>query len=279
MGRRAKQVVSIADELLIWKVAVYIRLSKEDERKKDESVSVANQKKKIDSYIESSTENFIVVDYYIDDGKTGTNENRNGFQRMLRDIEDGKVNCIIVKDLSRAFRNYVDQGYFLENYFVQYKFRFISLELPMIDSFLFPETITSIAVPIQGVMNDNHAKETSIKVRSVFKTKREKGEFIGSFSPYGYKKSEEDHNKLIIDEPAAKVVRDIYNWYLSGKSKKAIVLELNERGIPNPATYKRKNGMKYENPSWSLAYSELWVFRTVDNILKDEKYIGNMVQG
>lgn len=281
MGRRDHALSSVARNLrqIIWKIAVYIRLSKEDGN--DVSYSVKNQKALISKHIENfdETEEYVVVDYYIDDGETGTDDTRADFQRMLQDIEMKKVNCVIVKDLSRPFRNYADQGYYLEYYFPLHDIRFISLQLPFLDSYKQPETMNSIAVPMQGVVNDNHCRETSLKVRYVFNNKREEGQFIGAFPPYGYAKDPNDKNSFVIDEEAAAVVRDIYNWFVvEGISKMSIAKKLTAQGTLNPASYKRAQGMKYKNPHDRFD-NTLWCAATVTRMLKNPTYLGHMVQG
>lgn len=276
--KKAEEITSTlkSNSTLIWNVAVYIRLSKEDGN--DVSISVIHQKQLIQSYLENSEENFQVVDYYIDDGLTGTDDTRENFQRMIYDIERKKVNCIITKDLSRTFRNYADQGHYLEYYFVLHDIRFISLELPQLDSYLHPETYNSFMVPIQGVVNDNHCRETSIKIREVFKSKRNRGEFIGAFAPYGYQKDKDNKNHLVIDEEVSQVIKDIFQWYLNGMSMRGIAFRLNELGIPNPTLYKKNKGSKYHNTN-SETNDGLWCGTSVSSILKNEMYIGNMVQG
>lgn len=277
--RKSRETAGRAErERIIWHIAVYIRLSKDDGN--DESLSVTNQKKIIREYLEQFFgEEYTIVDFYIDDGLTGTDYERPHFQRMMHDIEIGKVNCVICKNLSRAFRNYSDQGYFLENYFPLHNTRFITIGDPKVDSFLKPETIQNLEVPITGLMNDRYACKTSNDVRATFNTKRREGEFIGAFAPYGYAKDPKDKNSLVVDEEAARVVRDIFNWFArEGLSKNGIAKRLNEMGVPNPAEYKRRNGLKYNNPHIKMN-DGLWSACTITRILKSQMYIGNMVQG
>lgn len=281
MGRRDHALSGIAKNSgkIIWKTAVYIRLSKEDGN--DVSYSVLNQKAMILKHLESlnEAEEHIIADCYIDDGSTGTDDTRGDFQRMLRDIEMKKVNCVIVKDLSRPFRNYADQGYYLDYFFPLHDVRFICLQLPFLDSCKHPETMQSIAVPMQGVVNDNHCRETSLKVRYVFNNKREEGQFIGAFPPFGYAKDPRDKNRFIVDKEAAAVVRDIYTWFVSeGMSKMGIAKRLTARGVLNPASYKRAKGMKYSNPHDHFD-NTLWCAATITKILKNQVYLGHMVQG
>jgi DNA invertase Pin-like site-specific DNA recombinase len=170
---------------ILWRIAAYIRLSKEDQNKEsgksEDSDSVVNQQKILTEYLEKFFEGqYVVVDFYVDDGLTGTDATRKDFMRMITDIEDGKVNCVICKTLSRAFRNYSDQGYYLEEYFPQMNVRFISTGDPKVDTYTNPEAITSLEVPINGLMNDRFAAKTSSDVRRTFATKRRNGEYIGA---------------------------------------------------------------------------------------------------
>lgn len=282
----------------IWYIALYIRLSKDDGN--DESLSVTNQRKILSQYVETSfQEEYIIVDVYIDDGVSGTGYERPDFQRMIHDVETGKVNCIICKNLSRAFRNYSDQGYFLESFFSLHSTRFITLGDPKVDTFLNPEGINGMEVPINGLMNDRFAYKTSSDIRRTFDTKRKNGEFIGAFAPYGYAKDPQNKNALIIDTGAAQIVRDIYQWFVYGDgstesvvdtngierevqkgslSKEGICRKLNELGIPNPAMYKKQQGLNYKNPH-AKKNDGLWMATSVSRMLKNKMYIGTMVQG
>ena len=260
-----------------WNVALYIRLSREDGN--DESLSVVNQRKIIHAFLASSFEGeYGIVDEYVDDGVTGTDYDRPNFQRLLRDIKAGKVNCVICKTLSRAFRNYADQGYFLENFFPRFRVRFITLGEPKLDSFLDPEAVNGYEVPISGIMNDRYAGRISMDVRRTFDMKRRKGEFIGSFAPYGYRKNPEDKNHFLVDEEAAEVVREIYRLFLGGMSKRGIAARLNEAGISNPAAYKHSKGIRYNSPN-TAQNDGMWCPATVTYILKNPVYTGAMVQG
>jgi DNA invertase Pin-like site-specific DNA recombinase len=258
-------------------VAIYIRLSKEDGN--DISNSVIHQQERLSAYLSAFGEEYELIGTYIDDGCTGTDTNRINFQRMLKDIRERKINCVIVKDLSRLSRNVTDATYYIENVFIEYDVRFISLELPALDSFKHPEQMNSILVPIQNVINDDFCRQTSIKVRGVFNQKRSMGQFIGAFAPYGYIKNPQDKHSFLIDGEAARVVRDIFKWYVSdGVSKANIARKLNELGIPNPTSYKKQKGLKYTNPHSGINDS-MWGPKTVREILRNQMYLGHMVQG
>lgn len=262
----------------IWHIAAYIRLSREDGN--DESLSISNQKKIIKEYLASSfPDPFQFERYYVDDGLSGTDYDRPGFQRMLCDMESGKINCIICKNLSRMFRNYADQGYFLERVFPMYRIRFLTIGEPKIDSFLNPGALQGLEVPISGLMNDRYAAKTSEDIRTTLACKRKKGEFVGAFAPYGYKKSPFCKNELIIDTEAAQIVSLIYHWFLfEGMSKNAIAKRLNAMGVPNPSSYKKRRGFRYQNPQ-TMQNDGLWSPSSVSYILKNEIYTGTMVQG
>lgn len=263
-----------------WKLGKYIRLSKEDMNKgKDEndSNSVINQKALLDDYYIQHMDEFESVEEpYVDDGCTGTDTNRDGFQKLLADIYAKKINCVIVKDLSRLSRNYTDAGSLIENLFVQMNVRFISLA-EGIDSYQNPDSISNLIVPITNVINDNFCYQTSKKIRQVFDYKRRNGEFIGGFAAYGYLKDPKDKHALMIDEEPAGIVRNIYTWFLDGMSKNAIVHTLNSQGVLCPSEYKKSKGLNYQNPNSDK--KPLWSAKTVSDILKNRLYVGDMVQG
>ncbi|MDR2753363.1 MAG: recombinase family protein [Oscillospiraceae bacterium] len=276
--RKAQKQAETA-RLVQWSAAIYIRLSREDGN--DESYSVQNQRQRLMTFFESLApeESMQLADVYIDDGFTGTDSERDSFQRMLRDLDEGKINCIIVKDLSRLSRNDWECKRYLQHLFVIKDTRFISLELPRLDSYKRPDEIYDLGVTMQSAYNENHCRETSIKVRGTFNAKRRAGEFIGAFAPYGYLKNPADKHRFVADPVAAPIVRDIFHWFVrEGMSKNGIVKRLIERGIPCPTTYKRQNGMNYQNPM-ILKVDPLWSARTVSEILSNQMYLGHMVQG
>ena len=277
-NRGANNAVSPTPNAIRWKLGEYIRLSREDvNRGKDDSNSVTNQKALLDDYYQQHIDEFESVEPpYVDDGYTGTDTNRDGFQKLLADIYAKKVNCVIVKDLSRLSRNYTDAGSLIENLFVQMNVRFISLS-EGIDSYLNPDSISNLIVPITNVINDNFCYQTSKKIRQGFDMKRRNGEFIGGFAAYGYKKNPKDKNALVVDEEAAEVVKNIYTWLLDGMSKNAIVRQLNDYGVLCPSEYKKSKGLNYQNPHADA--KPLWSAKTVSDILKNRLYVGDMVQG
>ncbi|GFI62495.1 hypothetical protein IMSAG049_01679 [Clostridiales bacterium] len=258
-------------EHMLFNVAEYIRLSRDD-GDKAESDSIVNQRKLISDFLKDK-DNFVLFDTYIDDGLTGTNFNRPSFKRMIKDIEAGNVNCVIVKDLSRFGRDYIDTGKYLERYFPDNGVRFISIT-DNIDSM---KQAYDMLLPIKNIFNEQYARDISKKVHASMKTKQRAGEFIGAFASYGYKKSPSNKNKLIIDEYAAEIVRKIFKLYIDGYGKIRIAAMLNEEGIACPSEYKRINGDNYKNSN-RLDSTYYWTYSTINHILQNEMYIGNMVQ-
>lgn len=252
--------------------AAYVRLSRED-GDKNESDSVGNQKKMIEHYI-AHHDNFVLYDHYIDDGFTGTNFNRPSFLKMLEDIEQGRINCVIVKDLSRFGRDYIETGKYLERYFPAREVRFIALS-DNIDSM---KQTYDMLLPIKNIFNEQYARDISKKVNTAMHTKQVAGDFIGAFAKYGYQKSPENKNRLIIDAYAADVVRRIFDMYISGMGQRRIAAKLNEENILCPSEYKRQNGYKYTNGK-KLSSTTYWTYSTIRRIIADEMYIGNMIQG
>ncbi len=276
MSRTSKylSVQTVASVANIWQAGLYIRLSRED-GDKPESESVASQKAILQRFISDNPE-INLTDFYIDDGYSGTDFDRPAFQRMLADAASKKINCVIVKDLSRFGRNYVEAGKYLEVVFPTFKLRFIAVN-DGIDSFAQPSTMNNVIVPFKNIINDEYCRDISVKVRSALDIRRRQGKFIGSFAAYGYKKDENDHNRLVVDGDAAETVRFIYEKFLSGYSVIGVTRALNERGVPNPSEYKAGKGL---NCRRNTACNNVgaWTDSTVRRILTNEVYIGNLVQ-
>lgn len=261
----------------IRKTAVYIRLSKED-GDKNESESVASQREIIKEFLKLHPE-LDLHDIYIDDGCTGTDFDRSGFERMKRDIEAGIVKCVVVKDLSRFGRNYADGGYYIDDFFVRHSVRLIAINNCVDTTASNMNAFTQcITIGMTNVINESVSAATSVNVRGTLNLRRKNGDFIGSFASYGYLKDPEDRHKLIIDEEAAAVVRMIFEKFISGVSIYGITHQLNEMGLPNPSAYKKQKGMNYRHPSGRIT-DGMWPESSVRRILKNEIYIGNMVQG
>ncbi len=281
MARKSKYFSNDEENKKIWSTALYIRLSQEDGdngQEKLESNSITSQKNILNEFVMEQTD-FKVYDIYIDDGFTGTDFNRPSFTRLLEDMKNKKINCIIVKDLSRLGRNYIEVGNYIEQVFPLFNIRFIAIN-DNVDSFQNPSSTNTILVPFKNLINDEYSRDTSIKIKSSLNSKKRKGEFVGSFAPYGYIKNKKDKHKLEIDEVAAKWVKKIFYWKVNcGLGNIAICHKLNELGILNPTGHK-KIELKQNYNNFGIKDNEYtWTPSTIRNILKNEVYIGNTVQG
>ncbi len=250
--------------------AFYIRLSVEDNKNRGNSIE--HQQMLLKNFVAVNPE-FQVIKTYIDNGKTGTNFERPAFQEMLRDIEAGKIQCVIVKDLSRLGRNYIDTGYYIQSYFPSYKVRFIALNKNFDTE---TEDSNNILLPVLNMINESYALDTSKKIREQAARDMRAGKFIGARPPYGYKKSPDDCHKLIVDEETAPVVKQIFQWVLEGVSLEKIALQLNEANILTPSFYERKRGIIRKESSLGQGY---WNTFTIIHIIENETYTGDMVQG
>lgn len=280
-------ILKRSDGSQTWKIGIYLRLSRADRRKlkklqmegKDiseiDSDSIVNQLKSLGLFLFEKLEDFVVMDIYIDDGQTGTDFERSDYQRMMRDIGAGLINCILVKDLTRFVRNFADGLKELEGFVLDKKIRFISSEEPFVDSLLDPHMITSPTVYDYLKSGEDVARITSMKIRRNQEVKRFYGESTGGFAPFGYVKIDK---KYVIDEEANAIKQDMYLWSLQGMSDRAIAKKLNAAGIPNPTIYKQQQlGLEYYNPH-AEDNSGLWSPTTVRRILADKTNIGAMVQ-
>lgn len=271
---RIRNTPEEAEKTKYWNAALYIRLSRED-GDKEESDSVGNQRSMLSQYLAEHPE-ILLFDYYVDDGYSGTNFDRPDFQRMIGDMEQGSVNCIIVKDLSRFGRNYIGVGEYQEMIFPKRNVRFIAVN-DHIDSSEKSDDSQSLILPFTNIMNEQYARDISRKVRSALDIKRKRGEFIGAFASYGYQKDPNDRNKLIVDPEAAEVVRNIFRWFLEGTPKLTIANRLNDEGIPCPSEYKKQKGLRYSNAN-RLQSTTYWTHTSINRILQNQVYIGNLVQ-
>jgi len=253
-------------------VALYIRLSVEDNKKR--GCSVENQKLVLNDFLADKPD-FVVYDTYIDNGATGTNFHRPGFQQMLSDIEAGHIDCVIVKDLSRLGRNSIDTGYYIEQYFHTHNVRFIAVT----DQFdtADPGSLHSgIMLPLKNMINEAYALDIGRKIKAQARQAMKDGDYIGARAPYGYRKDPDNCHKLLIDEDTAPVVRQIFEWAHEHVALNRIVRNLNEMGITAPSHYKKSTG---EITSPGLIGSGKWQTRTVMKILESEVYTGDLVQG
>ncbi|SFE36432.1 recombinase family protein [Peptostreptococcus sp. D1] len=252
---------------------MYLRLSKED-GEKVESNSISNQREIINSYAKKNQ--FIIIKEYVDDGYSGATFDRPNFKEMINDAYDKKFDTIIVKDLSRFGRDYIEAGKFIQRIFPENRIRFISVN-DNYDSKSADMNDTHLILPIKNFINDSYCRDISNKVKSSQKIKREKGDFISAFAPYGYKKSEENKNKLVIDEQAAPNIKNIFDMKLMGYSSKAIADELNHLGVLTPRKYKESQGFKC-NGFQNIKVGN-WSAKAVNRIIENEVYIGNTLQG
>ena len=257
----------------IYRAIKYIRLSYTDD-KTVESNSVANQRKLIDDFI-AKHDDIEVVAEKVDDGYSGVLYDRPAFMEMMELIKQGKANCVIVKDLSRLGREYIETGRYLRRVFPAYGVRFIAIN----DFDTLNEKADELSVSIKNIMNEEYSRDISVKTRSALDIKRRNGDFVGAFTVYGYLKTGESHKSLVIDPFAANVVRDIFRKRMEGYSATNIAAELNERGILSPLAYKRSQGLPYAKGGYADREDCKWSATTVIRILQDEIYTGTMVQG
>ena len=274
MARKSKRLPDLGmtktEMTTTYNVGIYLRISVE-ERGSSTSSSIEYQKQLCLDYIKNK-QDMLLYDSYIDDGETGTNFQREGFQKMMFDIYNGKINCIIVKDLSRFGREYIEAGDYIEKVFPLLGVRFIAIN----DGFDNMVSPLDISVPIKNVINALYAKDISKKIASAMRMKQIKGDFVGGVAPYGYVRSEEDKNKLIIDPEAAEVVKQIFDMRLKGFGTITICRKLFEMNIAPPSKYKYEKNILYNEKFENMKY---WSETCIAKILSSEVYIGNMVQG
>ena len=266
----------------LYQAAKYIRLSYSDDKKNEngkdkinESDSVANQRKQLDSYIESHPEIETVTEF-VDDGVSGIIFDRPAFKEMMKEIEAGKINCVIVKDLSRFGREYIETGRYLRRILPAYGVRFIALN-DNIDT--LKDSGDDLVVSVKSIINDAYCRDISVKTRTALGVKRDNGDFVGACPVYGYKKSDDNNNQLVIDEYPASVVCDIYRMKISGMSALKISETLNNTGVLSPIEYKRDRGLPHPKGGYADKEESKWSPTTVIRILNDETYTGTLIQG
>lgn len=257
-----------------YNACIYARLSRDDGDKL-ESDSIINQKALIRDFLSKHPE-IHAVSEKTDDGYSGVNFDRPAFQEMMEDIRSGKINCVVVKDLSRFGRNYIEAGNYIERVFPFLGVRFIAIN-DNYDS-LDRNQSDSLIIPFKNLINDAYCKDISVKIRSQLEIKRKKGQFIGAFAAYGYLKDEEDHNKLVVDTYASEIVRAIFKWKIQGMSQGRIANKLNMQGVLCPMEYKLSLGMKVQT-NFRVHKKALWSSKAVTRILTNEIYTGVLVQG
>lgn len=257
------------------KAAAYLRLSQED-ADKQESNSIKGQRQLIRDYVKNHP-GLRLVREYADDGYSGTSFDRPDFQRMMEDAQRGAIDCVIVKDLSRLGRNYIGTGKYTERIFPSLGIRFISIN-DNYDSANSDFASESLVLPFKNLMNDAYSRDISTKIKSQLEVKKRHGDFIGNYAPYGYQKDEKNHNRLVVDDYAAGIVKKIFSWRLDGASNMEIAEKLNSVGTLSPMEYKRLKGISY-NSGFRGKETPLWSAVQVGRILTNEVYIGNLVQG
>ena len=257
-----------------YRACIYTRLSRDD-GDKPESDSIANQRALIRDYLKQHKEITIVSDHS-DDGYSGVNFERPGFAEMMDEIREGKVDCVVVKDLSRFGRNYIEAGNYIEKVFPFMGVRFIAIN----DSYDSSDKsqLDSLVIPFKNLINDAYCKDISVKIRSQLEIKRKKGEYIGAFVVYGYVKDPEDHNRIIVDTYAAEVVRAIFRWKMAGMSQNRIADKLNSQGVLCPMEYKLSMGVKVQT-NFRVHKQAKWSAVSVTRILTNELYTGVLLQG
>lgn len=259
----------------IWNATLYLRLSRDD-GDKEESNSITGQRELLRDFLANHSD---IREYTIrvDDGWSGSTFERPGFQKMMEDVKAGRTNCIVVKDLSRFGRNYLDAGEYIEKIFPFLGVRFIAVN-DNYDSLGGKKTSDDLIIPFKNLINEAYCRDISVKIRTQLEIKRKKGQYLGSFATYGYLKDEQDKNKLVVDEFAADIVRDMFQWKLEGVSPQDIANTLNRLGVLSPMEYKRSLGMKFTTP-FKTNPKAVWSAATVIRILKNPVYTGVLIQG
>ena len=259
----------------VYRTAIYARLSRDD-GDSAESNSIGSQKSLCEEYIEKHSE-LELVETFVDDGYSGVDFERPAFRRLEKALREGRVNAVLCKDLSRFSRNYIEGGRYLEKVFPLLGIRFIAIndnydtlsENPQSDSFL---------VPFKNLINDTYCKDLSIKIRSNLNVKRRKGEYVGSYTPYGYRKDPEDKNRLVVDKEAGGIVCKIFSLFKDGMSICQIADYLNELDVPSPMEHKIKSGIHFET-AFKTGDVAKWSYNAVRRILTNEVYVGILAQG
>ena len=253
----------------LYRVGIYIRLSKEDSDKVIESESITNQRNILLAYLKENK--LALAGEYVDDGVSGTTFDRPAFNRLINDIEDGKINMVVTKDLSRLGRDYIQSGYYVEQYFPMKRVRYVSI-LDNIDTEITNSSENDIA-PFRSILNEMYAKDISKKIRIVFQQKKEDGQFLSTSAPMGYKKDPNDKHHLIIDNETAPIVRRMFKMIIDGYGTTQIANIFTDEHIPTPAM---RN--KYQTNALSYQYG-YWHPASIRRMLRNNVYIGKLEQG
>ena len=261
----------------VWNANIYVRASREDEDKsKEQSETITNQIILLTDFVNSRPD-MRLHKVYKDDGISGVTFDRPGFNDLMDDVRSGTADCVVVKDLSRLGRDYIETGKLIEEIFPFMGVRFVAVN-DNYDSMGDRSASDDIVLPFKNLVNDSYARDISIKVRSSKATKRKNGDFVGPFAAYGYRKSAENKNQLVIDEDAAEIVRLIFSWKLDGMSAQGISDRLNDEGVLSPMEYKLSIGLNFKT-QFKAHKTAKWSAVAVFRILKNELYIGTLVQG
>lgn len=275
MSGRGNKKQSIYNSTKQWYVGIYTRRSYDDLDEK-ESDTIINQKNMIIDFIEKMP-NTTIVDYYIDDGYSGTTFDRPSFQQMFNDVISGKINMIVVKDLSRLGRNHLEVGKYLEQIFPLYDLRVVAIN-DDIDSFLKPDSLDSFIVPMKNLMNENYAKDISKKVASSYLTMAKKGMFVSGTTPFGYELDSEDKHHLVINKDEAEIVKKIFDMALNSEGRIRICKYLNNNHILCRKEHQRRLKHKIPLDDITILPKYIWSTSTIGRMLTNETYIGNLVQ-
>jgi len=273
MARKSKKEINLSTNTCKWKVGLYLRLSADD-GEKYESDSITNQREFIYQYL-NQEENIFIGEEYIDDGFSGTTFNRPGFKQMIKDITNEKINTVIVKDLSRLGRNYIEVGNYLEQVFPLYNIRFIAIN-DDIDTVKKPNSISNIIVPIKNLMNDEYARDISQKVKSALLSKSKEGKWVGGTAPYGYMKNPENKHQLIINPDEAKIVKTIFRRSLKGDGRIKICKYLNNNFVLCRKEIQRRNKRNLSLSDTTIERRYFWGTTTIGRMLENEAYIENL---
>ena len=256
----------------IYNVAAYVRLSVEGDKLEKNREAISTQRYMLEKYIEKQPDMRLTA-VFCDNGETGTDFERPGFEQMMDEVRHRKIDCIVVKDLSRFGRNYVETGYYLEKIFPYMGIRLVAVN----DGY---DTLSGdtdeMVVSLKNLVNDLYAKDISRKINSTFETMRAKGQITSGHPPYGYLRSREDRHRLVIDQETAPVIRDIFQWRLEGEGMAQIARRLNDRGVLSPPMFHYRHGNRKYKPS---GVSAIWRAYHVRFMLQNPAYAGHMAQG
>lgn len=278
MARKSRRQSLIAQKETVtqekvFKTGLYVRLSIEDVRDRKDSDSIENQTYLLKQFVEERP--FLqIYSIYTDNGEKGTNFDRPEFNRLMDDVKAGRVNCIVVKDLSRFGRDYLETGNYLEKIFPFLGVRFISIN-DNYDSFNPENSNEGLIISLKNLLNDVYTKDISKKIISTFRERQSKGEFLGAHVPYGYSRPDDGTYKLVVDEEAALVIRQIYQWKVEGLSNTTIARRLNDMGIPSPSKYKYLKG-EWKNARYN---NNIWQRQAIKAITENEVYLGHKIYG